>query len=261
MSSTTEYEWIKELWLIFFPKLELHPAEKLLVVINLFYKFFLSPQGRPLISSHGLPQKDFVYIDIPSLHRLMALPDFMEMLVSKPKDVIGCISIAVSLINHNIKLYILESSNNTNMISSGLNTTSVISSTNGYITSQMSTNPTQNPFEIITSSNRVNNNNNNAPTESSIFSLFPRSHLPVRSSALHPIHAQLLNLLPASSFSDLKSGSLGTLVSVVGYVVRISQSHHMINGATYVCGKCDSNFVHYFEDGVFVPPVTCPVPK
>jgi len=163
-SNSAEYEWIKELWPVFFPKLELHPAEKLLVVINIFYKFFLSKQGRPLISSHGLPQKDFVYIDIPTLHQLMALPDFMDMLVSKPKDVIGCISIAVSLINHNVKLLLLlESTSNSNNGSTSSNN----NSNNGQVISQSPSNINQNPFEIITSSsnqinsiqsNRVNNN-------------------------------------------------------------------------------------------------------
>lgn len=275
--SNAEYEWIKELWPIFFPKLEIHPAEKLLVVINLFFKFFLSSQGRPLISCQGLPQKDSVYIDIPSLHRLMALPDFMEMLVTKPKDVIGCISIAVSLINHYIKLYILDTSSNTaissNGNSSGSNSNSNSNGTgSGNASTNTTTNIHSNPFEMITSVNPTQQNRNSSTSnndndnldlssQSSVFTKFPRSNLPVRSNNLRPIYAQLQNLQPSSSFCDLKSGSLGRLVSIVGYVVRISQSHHMIMGATYVCGKCETNFVHYFEDGVFVPPVVCPTPK
>lgn len=287
--SKAEYEWVKELWPVFFPKIEIHPAEKLLNVIELFYNFFLSPQGRTLISTYGLPQNDFVYIDIPSLHRGLSLPDFMETLLSKPKDVVGCLSIAVSIINHYVRLHVLDTSskpqinkasqlptsssaNQSANRSTGLQRADASSSSSSGEVVAEAHNTQNNPFAVTTSTSRAegsrlhiittsNHNTNANATEATVFSLYPRSSAAVRSAVLRPVWVQLQNLHPTSTFSDLKSGSLGRLVSIVGYVIRVSHSHHMVTGATHVCGKCEANFMHYYEDGVMVPPTVCPIPK
>jgi DNA replicative helicase MCM subunit Mcm2 (Cdc46/Mcm family) len=140
--------------------------------------------------SNDLRLKDSVILNIPAVQITIKLPDFVETLKSRPKDVIGSIGIALSVV------------------------------------------------------------------------LYYRNNMPnPQLKYIHPISPRLYNLQPYIPYSELKSGALGKLVSVVGYVVRVSHSHHLITGGTFICNKCLTSFMVYFEDGIYSPPTVCPTPK
>jgi len=71
---------------------------------------------------------------------------------------------------------------------------------------------------------------------------------------------RFLSLLSDHSFGDLKSSSVGQLVAVRGYVVRVSASKPLIVGASFKCGKCLGCIPAVFEDGIYNPPTECQNP-
>jgi hypothetical protein len=175
------------LWSFFFPKSasgnDFDPNDKLLRVVDLFYTFFGSIEGQKLIcediddqsncSSTSTKRRpsEFIRFDIQQIQATISLPDFVSTLRSKPKEVIGCIGIAISIIIHY----------------RSLRSSSISSSSTS--------------------------------TQQNFLSL----------PSLEPIYPQLYNLIPApisihqfTQFNELNAGTLGQLVNVVGYVVRVS---------------------------------------
>jgi DNA replicative helicase MCM subunit Mcm2 (Cdc46/Mcm family) len=180
---------------MFFPKLSLDIGDKLFSVVGLFYTFFTSKQGLAIISKTKLPQKQCIFVDIPSIQNAISFQDFLDTLVSQPKEIIGCMGLALSLVNHEIACL-------------------------------------QNPVNTLGNLHQIN-----------------------------PIVAYLQNLYPISTFSDLKSATLGKLVSIIGYVVRVNHSKQLLTGGMFVCEKCSQTTMVYFEDGIYAPPSVCPTPK
>lgn len=70
---------------------------------------------------------------------------------------------------------------------------------------------------------------------------------------------RFLTLLSEHSFGDLKSSSVGQLVAIRGYVVRVSACKPLIIGASFKCGKCLGCTPAVFEDGIYNPPLECGV--
>ena len=62
-------------------------------------------------------------------------------------------------------------------------------------------------------------------------------------------------------FGDLKSGTVGKLVSIKGYVVRAGPCKPLIEQGCFQCNKCLRNTWVSFEDGVFQPPDQCGTEK
>jgi len=63
-----------------------------------------------------------------------------------------------------------------------------------------------------------------------------------------------------TEFGELRSGIVGQLVSLSGYVVKVSACRPLIEGGSFHCAKCDHRTWATFEDGVFTPPESCQGP-
>ena len=59
------------------------------------------------------------------------------------------------------------------------------------------------------------------------------------------------NLFPFTPFGELRSSTVGQLVSLRGYVVRVAPCKPLIIRAKFLCGKCFDTTEVYFEDGIF----------
>ena len=212
-----DIDFIKVLWPNYFPKVDFVACDPLIAVIDLFYDFFKTSKGNSILNSYqAIPQRENVAIDVDSLRKSVDLLDFQETLLNRPNEIIGAISIAVSIINFEMLNY--HRSNQS--LSMG------------------------------------QQSNNGDITMSSLFHMNC-----IYTSNLVPLSLQLRCVRPIVSFDRLKSDSLGKLVSVIGYITRISHSHHMISEAQFYCPKCERPCTVYFEDGVFSPPSMCPTEK
>ena len=69
------------------------------------------------------------------------------------------------------------------------------------------------------------------------------------------------NMRPETAFGDLKAGTVGQLVCITGYVIKVSACRPLIEGAGFLCGKCGQSSWSYFEDGIFNPPEMCRTEK
>ena len=63
------------------------------------------------------------------------------------------------------------------------------------------------------------------------------------------------------AFSDLKSSTVGQLVTMTGHVIRVSACRPLVQSACFLCPKCMSFTESYFEDGIFMPPAECATPR
>lgn len=76
-----------------------------------------------------------------------------------------------------------------------------------------------------------------------------------------PIHVMLSDLCAPRPFSDIKSVTVGQLVTVIGYVVRVTASRPMVIEGSFKCPKCGQYTQKYFRDGLFSPPNVCGTDK
>lgn len=63
------------------------------------------------------------------------------------------------------------------------------------------------------------------------------------------------------SFNDLKSSTVGQLVSIKGHVIRVSACRPFVESASFLCAKCMQYTFTNFEDGIFMPPTVCSTAK
>jgi DNA replicative helicase MCM subunit Mcm2 (Cdc46/Mcm family) len=62
-------------------------------------------------------------------------------------------------------------------------------------------------------------------------------------------------------FGDLKSNTVGQMVSIKGHVVRVSACRPLVECGSFLCAKCMKYTTCKFEDGIFVPPLVCSTEK
>ena len=72
---------------------------------------------------------------------------------------------------------------------------------------------------------------------------------------------RILNLKPNTQYGHLKSSIVGHLVSLKGYVVRVSACSPLVISACFSCSKCSQYTRVTFEDGIFSTPTRCVTDK
>jgi DNA helicase MCM8 len=72
------------------------------------------------------------------------------------------------------------------------------------------------------------------------------------------VHARIVGLPRDTHLADLKSHSVGKLISVSGNVARASTVRPLVMTLPFTCGKCGDVMVETLEDGRFDPPTSCP---
>lgn len=75
------------------------------------------------------------------------------------------------------------------------------------------------------------------------------------------IRPRLYALSRDLAFGDVKSSTVGQLISLTGHVVRVSACRPLVESAAFMCSKCMQMTTSYFEDGIFMPPSICNTPK
>ena len=176
------------IWRNYFPKDKFHHQDSRLIAVELFFDFFGAGAGRRLIADVDPAREASVYFDISVVQSLIAFPDFVSTLRTKPNEVIGCIGCAISILK----------------------------------TKELSSNIAE-PFCI-----------------------WPRFQ----------------NFQePDTDFGDLRSGIVGQLVSISGYVVKVSNCRPLIEGGFFQCSRCQQNTWATFEDGIYHPPEQCGTEK
>ena len=244
---------VSSLWKNYFPKVEFDEYDKLIDVVKLFYDYFESSNGNKVLLGHNNQtilhlynawntSPIYVTIHIPSVQKSIALPDFKDILLIRPKEVIGCIGIAVSLVYHNMAKRLITPQPSLTSSSSSTTTATNTTTTTSIATTTPTTNTTVSSNEYD-----FNPSSRHTTTGSSI--------------NIRLIYPQLVDLQPFVPFHELKSESLGRLVSILGYITRVSHSQHLIIGANFSCSKCNKEHSIAFEDGIYTPPAVCPTPK
>lgn len=82
---------------------------------------------------------------------------------------------------------------------------------------------------------------------------FRESHPP----RTHSIAVRFTGVEPQLPLSHLKASIVGKLVSLTGYVVRVSSIQPLVAHAAFECAKCGALSRVHFEDGKFAPPDRC----
>jgi DNA replicative helicase MCM subunit Mcm2 (Cdc46/Mcm family) len=85
--------------------------------------------------------------------------------------------------------------------------------------------------------------------------LFPYLEIPIIK------YAAFYNLSKSLSFSDVKSTTVGKLISLKGHVVKVSPCRPLVIEGEFRCSKCLQNTRMKFLDGIFNPPVQCKTVK
>lgn len=84
---------VQPLWSKFFPKDPFFPDDKRLAAIHFFSNFFLNNADILRRTDDSTSS----YFNLSELQKRMAFDDFLSTLQSRPKEVIGCIGIALNL--------------------------------------------------------------------------------------------------------------------------------------------------------------------
>lgn len=71
----------------------------------------------------------------------------------------------------------------------------------------------------------------------------------------------LSTCVPLTPFVDVKSNAVGTLVCIIGYVMRMTKIQPMVEYGSFLCGKCGKRTMMYFEDGIYTPADRCATPN
>ena len=82
-----------------------------------------------------------------------------------------------------------------------------------------------------------------------------------RNTKLQRITPRFYNLPVETTFMELKSSTVGQLVCLRGYVIRVTNCRPLVLGAAFWCSKCQQEMFVHFDDGLFVPPNSCPTKK
>ena len=90
--------------------------------------------------------------------------------------------------------------------------------------------------------------------------LVAKSHYPHCTEAFI-IRPRFYNFSSEVSFGDIKSSTVGQMLSVKGHVVRVSACHPLVESANFLCAKCMKYTSVRFEDGIFMPPNVCSTAK
>lgn len=80
---------------------------------------------------------------------------------------------------------------------------------------------------------------------------------PPTDQPIPPLFPRLVNLSSQLNFGELKSGKNGQLVSITGYVVKVSNIRPLVESAMFLCPKCMNMQSWKLDDGVFNPPPVC----
>lgn len=75
------------------------------------------------------------------------------------------------------------------------------------------------------------------------------------------IFPHLYGLDPLTSFGELRSSTVGQLVAVKGYVLKVTACKPLVLRANFHCGLCEKDMTISLEDGVMMPPERCLTPK
>lgn len=75
------------------------------------------------------------------------------------------------------------------------------------------------------------------------------------------IHPRFYGLHDEVAFGDIKSSTVGQMLSVKGHVVRVSPCRPLVESAEFLCAKCMKCTAGRFDDGIFMPPPVCTTPK
>jgi DNA helicase MCM8 len=73
----------------------------------------------------------------------------------------------------------------------------------------------------------------------------------------HAIDVRFTGVQPALPLANLKSSIVNKLVSITGYVVRVSSIQPLVTRAAFECPKCGAMVQAWFEDGKFAIPTRC----
>jgi len=73
----------------------------------------------------------------------------------------------------------------------------------------------------------------------------------------HAIDVRFTGLKPSLPLANLKSSMVNKLVSITGYVVRVSSIQPLATRASFECPKCGAMVLVWFEDGKFTLPSRC----
>ena len=71
------------------------------------------------------------------------------------------------------------------------------------------------------------------------------------------IRPRFTNFDPETPYEMLKSSIIGQLVSIKGYVVKVSPPVALVEAAQFVCSACGYDQWVRFPDGIFTPPEMC----
>jgi DNA replicative helicase MCM subunit Mcm2 (Cdc46/Mcm family) len=85
--------------------------------------------------------------------------------------------------------------------------------------------------------------------------LFPYLEIPIIK------YPAFYNLSKSLFFSDVKSTTVGKLISLKGHVVKVSPCRPLVIEGEFRCSKCLQNTRMKFLDGIFNPPVQCKTVK
>ena len=180
------------LWSRYFPNALSGGNDSRLTVVKVFYDFFQASGSKIFPLEKPRNTETSVYLNVPdmsSLIRASGIEDFEDFLRSRPMETIGCVGIALSLLQEKA--------------------------------------------------------DGNVRLGKQLVSLRPR----------------FLKLGQHVAYENLKVGSVGQLVTVIGHVVRVSPARPFIEGAFFACGGCGNDTWATFENGIFQPPTKCSTEK
>ncbi len=69
------------------------------------------------------------------------------------------------------------------------------------------------------------------------------------------------NLSRSLTFSDIKSTTVGQLISLEGHVVKVAPCRPLVIEGEFKCAKCLNSTIVPFEDGIYYPPTVCATKK
>jgi DNA replicative helicase MCM subunit Mcm2 (Cdc46/Mcm family) len=71
------------------------------------------------------------------------------------------------------------------------------------------------------------------------------------------IQVRLIHVAPKLNMMDIKTGSVGKLITVKGHVVKARPKRLRVAIADFICGKCGACVIHSFDRGRFSVPTKC----
>lgn len=95
----SEISFISCMWPRYFPRDEFSSQDKRVGAVNEFVNFFKASDGQIFLPSYRIGQEQYdVDIDVPCLQARLSIPDFLLTVQTRPKEVFGCMSMALSIV-------------------------------------------------------------------------------------------------------------------------------------------------------------------